>query len=68
MPSLSITALCFLVVLSGIPLPAMANEPTTGTLIIISSLGGWLVLGLMPFVVRSFLKKRAIRKKLAEME
>lgn len=68
-PSLSITALCFSVLLSSVSLPAMASEPTTGTLIIIiSSVGGWLALGLLPFVFRLFMKKRALRKSMAEME
>ena len=67
-PSLTVAALCFSALLSSIPLPAMASEPTTGTLIIISSVGGWLTLGLLPFVVRQFLKNRAMRKTMAEME
>jgi hypothetical protein len=29
---------------------ASATEPTTGTLIIISSIGGWIMLGLLPLV------------------
>ncbi len=29
---------------------ASATEPSTGTLIIISSIGGWITLGLLPFV------------------